>query len=167
MDLQSFSSQSQSPIPEPISPKSWPILSPSLIIGGLLLLLLVGAGGFYLGKTSTKPSITPTPTDPQEKGCTMEAKICPDGTAVGRAGPNCEFAPCPTQVLHVTQTPTQECGGWNTSGETICECTGKIIKPTCPPNVVCDGGSYICNGLCGKCCFKGIIENPPYPKCSE
>jgi len=27
--------------------------------------------------------------------CTMEAKICPDGSAVGRVGPNCEFAPCP------------------------------------------------------------------------
>ncbi len=28
--------------------------------------------------------------------CTMEAKLCPDGTSVGRTGPKCEFAPCPT-----------------------------------------------------------------------
>jgi len=27
--------------------------------------------------------------------CTQEAKLCPDGSAVGRTGPNCEFAPCP------------------------------------------------------------------------
>ena len=27
--------------------------------------------------------------------CTMEAKLCPDGSAVGRTGPNCEFAKCP------------------------------------------------------------------------
>jgi len=27
--------------------------------------------------------------------CTMEAKICPDGSTVGRSGPNCEFDPCP------------------------------------------------------------------------
>jgi len=27
--------------------------------------------------------------------CTMEAKLCPDGSAVGRSGPRCEFAPCP------------------------------------------------------------------------
>lgn len=27
--------------------------------------------------------------------CTMDAKVCPDGSAVGRVGPNCEFAPCP------------------------------------------------------------------------
>ena len=27
--------------------------------------------------------------------CTDDALVCPDGTAVGRAGPNCDFAPCP------------------------------------------------------------------------
>ena len=27
--------------------------------------------------------------------CTMEAKMCPDGSYVGRTGPKCEFAPCP------------------------------------------------------------------------
>lgn len=26
----------------------------------------------------------------------MEAKLCPDGSYVGRGGPNCEFAACPT-----------------------------------------------------------------------
>ena len=29
-------------------------------------------------------------------GCTLEAKICTDGTVVGRTGPNCEFK-CPTE----------------------------------------------------------------------
>ncbi|TAL33492.1 MAG: hypothetical protein EPN97_09420 [Alphaproteobacteria bacterium] len=33
------------------------------------------------------------PHDPV--ACTMEAKICPDGSSVSRTGPNCEFAPCP------------------------------------------------------------------------
>ncbi len=28
--------------------------------------------------------------------CTMEAKQCPDGSFVGRTGPKCEFAACPT-----------------------------------------------------------------------
>lgn len=27
--------------------------------------------------------------------CTMDARICPDGSAVGRIGPDCSFAPCP------------------------------------------------------------------------
>lgn len=30
-----------------------------------------------------------------QRACTMEAKVCPDGSAVGRTGPNCEFAACP------------------------------------------------------------------------
>jgi len=29
--------------------------------------------------------------------CTMDAKICPDGSHVARQGPNCEFAPCPRE----------------------------------------------------------------------
>lgn len=31
----------------------------------------------------------------QSVACTADAKICPDGSAVGRTGPNCEFAECP------------------------------------------------------------------------
>ncbi|HXV27118.1 MAG TPA: hypothetical protein VD862_03815 [Candidatus Paceibacterota bacterium] len=26
--------------------------------------------------------------------CPADAKLCPDGSYVGRTGPNCEFAPC-------------------------------------------------------------------------
>jgi hypothetical protein len=44
---------------------------------------------------------------PKPVGCTMEAKICPDGSAVGRTGPNCEFAECPA-------TTTDETAGWIT-----------------------------------------------------
>jgi len=29
--------------------------------------------------------------------CTAEAKLCPDGSYVGRTGPNCEFAVCPSE----------------------------------------------------------------------
>jgi hypothetical protein len=29
--------------------------------------------------------------------CTMDAKICPDGSGVGRGGPRCEFAKCPNE----------------------------------------------------------------------
>jgi hypothetical protein len=33
---------------------------------------------------------------PKPVFCTMEAKECPDGSFVGRQGPNCDFASCPT-----------------------------------------------------------------------
>lgn len=34
--------------------------------------------------------------EPEQVACTMEAKVCPDGSSVGRSGPKCEFAACPT-----------------------------------------------------------------------
>lgn len=51
----------------------------------------------------------PPPCDPDQPGdaedpdqpkeppydCPEDAKVCPDGSSVGRIGPNCEFAPCP------------------------------------------------------------------------
>jgi len=35
--------------------------------------------------------------------CTLEAKICPDGSSVGRTGPNCEFAECPKITENIYQ----------------------------------------------------------------
>lgn len=40
----------------------------------------------------------------KEVVCTMDAKLCPDGSYVGRTGPNCEFKPC----------PTDQTAGWKT-----------------------------------------------------
>lgn len=35
-------------------------------------------------------------TKPPDVACTMEAKVCPDGSYVGRnPAKNCEFNPCP------------------------------------------------------------------------
>lgn len=42
--------------------------------------------------------------------CTMEAKLCPDGSAVGRTGPNCEFTACSEVVPETTPTPTATTG---------------------------------------------------------
>ena len=44
---------------------------------------------------------TAVPTNPPVV-CSQETKLCPDGSAVGRTGPNCEFAACPETSL----TPT-------------------------------------------------------------
>lgn len=49
------------------------------------------------------PKQPPAPPDAGGPMCTTEAKICPDGTGVGRSGPNCEFAPCPTAAAPETE----------------------------------------------------------------
>jgi hypothetical protein len=62
--------------------------------------------------------------------CTMDAKICPDGSAVGRVGPHCEFAACPT-LEEPSDTP-------NASGVILCESSqrtvdacAEIYQPVC------------------------------------
>jgi len=58
-----------------------PILIVLIIVG---VLALVGGAYYFWMKNSQKPV-----------ACTEEARICPDGSAVGCIGPNCEFAQCP------------------------------------------------------------------------
>ncbi len=54
------------------------------------------AMGPSLTEDVTAPPKRPDPKD-NPIACTMEAKQCPDGSYVGRTGPNCEFTPCPDQ----------------------------------------------------------------------
>lgn len=35
--------------------------------------------------------------------CTMDAKLCPDGSYVSRVGPNCKFTPCPSEMLSLEE----------------------------------------------------------------
>lgn len=52
--------------------------------------------------TKIKPSENDKPV-----ACTAEAKLCPDGSAVGRVGPDCEFSACPVaayQTMHSSNT---------------------------------------------------------------
>ena len=59
------------------------------LLAGAVILFVVGFGSFLYRNTVERPGITTA-----MPACTMEAKICPDGTSVGRTGPACEFAPC-------------------------------------------------------------------------
>jgi hypothetical protein len=51
------------------------------------------------GKTNSNSSPNPKPV-----ACTQEAKQCPDGSYVGRTGPNCEFSACPQPSAKATST---------------------------------------------------------------
>ncbi len=57
----------------------------------LFSVILLAAGcGINSPGTRQPPSVIPP------VACTQEAKLCPDGSYVGRTGTNCEFAACPT-----------------------------------------------------------------------
>ena len=58
------------------------------LIALTVILVVLGFAGFMYRNALEHPA-TPTPV-----ACTMEAKLCPDGTSVGRSGPNCEFSVC-------------------------------------------------------------------------
>lgn len=51
---------------------------------------------------------------PEMQACNMDAKICPDGSSVGRSGPDCEFAACPSPDA-TSGTMTTFLGGSATS----------------------------------------------------
>ena len=56
------------------------------------LAILVVAGVSYLAL------INKIPREPEPEACTMDAKLCSDGSYVGRQGPSCEFALCPGEA---------------------------------------------------------------------
>jgi hypothetical protein len=64
-----------------------------ILIPIFVALLLGGALYFFMGKF---------PNQPQHAQCTAEAKLCEDGSYVGRIGPNCEFAACPESTSSST-----------------------------------------------------------------
>jgi len=77
-------------------------------------------------------------------GCTKEAKICPDGSSVGRSGEKCEFEECPS------------------SGEVYCEDEERgvgacieIYQPVCgwndPEKIQCI--TYPCASTYSNSCF--------------
>jgi hypothetical protein len=72
------------------------------------------------------------------QACTMEAKLCPDGSAVGRTGPNCEFAACPsTSVSTTSSTTTLAIGSNATVNGTTIGVLGLVEDSRCPIDVQC------------------------------
>ncbi len=54
---------------------------------GITIIILIGIGGFVYRNAVEHPM--------QPIACPLDAKVCPDGTVVGRTGSSCTFAECP------------------------------------------------------------------------
>lgn len=101
-----------------------------------VVFILVGAGFLYF---SANPVAAPGPV-----ACTLEAMQCPDGSYVGRTGPNCEFI-CPgaNSTTDGTTGTGQSGGGGIAAYQSGIKGT-VMAGPTCP-----------------------VERNPPDPACAD
>jgi len=70
----------------------------------LILFITLPIIGFLFGMNYQKIISDIPLTD--DIACTADAMICPDGTAVGRIPPDCEFEPCPKLIEKVKIGPS-------------------------------------------------------------
>jgi hypothetical protein len=140
----------------------------------IVLIIVLAVAGLVVALKLTKEKW------PSPKACTQEAKICPDGSAVGRTGPNCEFAECPA----INPQPVVECKKDSDcpSSQYICQeiqgegtvCSG--TDPSCVPTHTIIKGecklkeSNKCTAdsdcSAGNLCHKNICTSPIGKQCA-
>ena len=99
-----------------------------LLIAAAIILVFVVVGILDLRSTSSGDS----------QACTTEAKICPDGSAVGRTGPNCSFAPCPTAAAPSNvATTTLSIGDKMIVNGNVVSLTGPMQDNRCSAGALC------------------------------
>lgn len=65
----------------------------------ILILLVLGLAVYPITKDRLEiMNNADLPTNPIPIACTLDAKLCPDGSYVGRVAPSCEFADCPVSI---------------------------------------------------------------------
>ncbi len=92
-----------------------------------ILLAVVAAAVLLVGVAIALKTAAPIDDSDDPIACTQEAKLCPDGSYVGRTGPKCEFAPCPNPGSTTTAT--------GITGTVLLGPTCPVVKD--PPDEVC------------------------------
>jgi len=83
---------------------------------------------FHFQQTEQKQEQKQEQDQKNSVACTMDAKECPDGSYVGRTGPNCEFEECSEMKTdEIVKTKEQSC--INSGGKVIMQ------NCNCPDNV--------------------------------
>lgn len=117
-----------------------------------ILLSVIGTFFALLAVWVVASVVTAPPHDDKDlsfpTACSQEAMICPDGSAVGRTGPNCEFAPCPPSIPAPGET------------QPIVPAPKPIPSP-----VEGDGEEFIACTMDAKMCPDGSYVGRIAPKC--
>ncbi len=84
----------------------------TILFTGTVVLVIV-AGILLWPRLSQTPNTFPAGSNNVAESdattvCTMDAKMCPDGSYVGRTGPNCEFARCPGEKDNISTVEGQD-----------------------------------------------------------
>ena len=90
----------------------------------------------------------------KEVACTMDAKICPDGSSVGRTAPNCEFAKCPDFTCDYTNNSKRYIG----NSSEVCQ----RIKFVCNP-----GEDYFSDACGCGCVINDITKDENQNLCPD
>jgi hypothetical protein len=77
-------------------------------------------------------------------GCTGEGLICPDGSVVGRTGPNCEFSPCPGTPPAPCTNEAMICPDGSSVGRTGPNCEFASCPGSSEPSAPCTADAVIC-----------------------
>lgn len=114
-------------------------LMPVFIIFVVLVISLITASYMLASKQSARNANN-------GRACTEEARVCPDGTAVGRSGPDCAFDRCPdgSEVVQATNANTANVNSSTAISSTLCA-------------VDADCGLLICGG----CFNQAYLKNAP------
>ncbi|MDR3643388.1 MAG: hypothetical protein P4L74_07245 [Candidatus Doudnabacteria bacterium] len=129
-------------------------------------IIIVLSAIFSLAAGCQSAIVTQTP--PAKPGaCTLEAKQCPDGSYVGRSGPNCEFAACPEPKA--TTTPTQPPSPVVCPQIALACPDGSYVKPE-GPNCKIPDCPTLTSGIEGKITLGPtcpVERMPPDPNCAD
>ncbi len=120
----------------------------------ILAVILLAAASFLIWRSFSAPT-----SEPETLACTQEARLCGDGSYVGRTGPDCSFAPCPeikattSPVTTVNQVPAVNEASWKTLTERQDGLTFKypenlpasyISTAEWPPKITVATGTFAC-----------------------
>ncbi len=114
-------------------------MSNKFLLGALAILIVSGASVFALIRNISPLNVYPDntyPTEEEQVFCTMEAKLCPDGSYVGRTGKDCHFADCPI-VQGKTESISLGLGKTGTIASITITPKEIISDSRCPVGVQC------------------------------